>query len=356
MMKNLLNNEVIRQDMENIYSRKLPVERLFHKSVLICGTTGMLASYFCYYLLWLNEVKKADITILALVRNEEKCRRLFGEYAGRDYFHIYTDTLAEKINISEPINYIVHAASLASPQYYKNNPVEVAMPNAIGTYHLLELEREKQVKGFLYFSTGDVYGKMPEGIGAFAEAQMGIMNPLDDHSCYGGSKRMGEIWCVSYAREYNAPTKIARIGHTYAPTMDVENDPRVFSSFMKCLLKNKDIIMLSDGTAKRPFCYIADAIAAYLVILLQGKNGEAYNVVNINQFISIGELADKLVALLPEKKLHVIRKQRAKDDVYMENDNNHQNLMSSAKLQALGWECQYDVIKGFGQVMRFLKG
>ena len=76
-MKDLLSNEVILQDMENIYSRKLPVEQLFHKSVLISGATGMLASYFCYYLLWLNEVKQAGITILALVRNVEKCQQVW---------------------------------------------------------------------------------------------------------------------------------------------------------------------------------------------------------------------------------------------------------------------------------------
>ncbi len=354
-MYDLLKNEVILQDMENIYARNLPVEHLYHKSILISGATGMLASYFCYYLLWLNEFKTADITILALVRSEDKCRQVFGEYAHRKYFHIYTDSLDKRLDISEPVDYIIHAASLASPQYYKKNPAEVAMPNAIGTYHLLELARQKQVKGFLYFSTGDVYGIMPENIGEFSEAQIGIMDPLDEHSCYGGSKRMGEIWCASYAREFNVPTKMARIGHTYAPTMDVNKDPRVFASFMKCLLESRDIVMLSDGTAKRPFCYIADAIVAYLLILLEGKNGEAYNVVNMEQFLSIGELADKLVTLVPEKKLKIVRKERAKDDVYMENNNNHQNLMSSKKLQALGWECQYDVMRGFGQVLKYLR-
>ena len=228
------------------------------------------------------------------------------------------------------------------------------MPNALGTYHLLELARKKNVQSFLFFSTGDVYGKMPEKIGAFSEKQIGIMYPLDEHSCYGGSKRMGEIWCASYAREYNVPAKMARIGHTYAPTMNVNEDPRVFASFMKCLLEGRDIVMLSDGTSKRAFCYIADAIVAYLLILLKGKNGEAYNVVNMEQFLSIGELADKLVVLLPKKNLKVVRKERTKDDIYMENNNNHQNLMSAQKLKELGWDCQYDVTRGFGQVLKFL--
>lgn len=355
MMKDILRNSVILEDMEDIYSRRLPVEELLGRSILITGATGMLASYFCYYLLWLNEAKKAGITILALVRSREKCLKVFGDYVKREYFHIHEDSLVKKMQIEEQVDYIIHAASLASPQYYKHNPVEVALPNAVWTYHLLELAREKKVRGFLYFSTVDVYGKMPRGIGAFDEKQIGIMDPLDEHSCYGGSKRMGEIWCASYAREHGVPTRIARIAHTYAPTMDVEKDPRVFASFVKCLLEERDIVMLSYGTAKRSFCYIADAIAGYLLILLRGKDGEAYNVVNTREFLSIGMLAEKLASLEPEKNIRVIRKIRPKDDVYMENHSNHENVMSATKLEAIGWQCRYGVEKGFMQVLRFLR-
>ena len=166
---------------------------------------------------------------------------------------------------------------------------------------------------------------------------------------------MGEIWCVSYAREYHIPTKIARIGHTYAPTMNVDSDPRVFASFMKCLLRGQDIVMLSDGTAKRPFCYIADAIAGYLLILLEGKDGEAYNVVNEREFLSIRDLAETLASLDTEKNVHVICKARSQGDTYMENKSNRENLPSSAKLEALGWQCLYGAEKGFRQVLRFLR-
>lgn len=354
-MKDVLSSKAVLEDMEDIYSREFPMQEFFGKNILITGATGMLASYLCYYLLWLNEIKNAGINILAFVRSRNKCEKVFGNYVDKSYFHIYEDNLSEKMLVEENVDYIIHAASLASPQYYKNNPVEVCLPNAVGTYHLLELAREKCVKGFLYFSTGDVYGKMPDGIGVFSEGDMGIMDPLEEHTCYGGSKRMGEIWCASYAREYGVPTRMARIGHTYAPTMDVDNDPRVFASFMKCLLEGKDIVMLSDGSAKRPFCYIADAIAAYLLILLRGSDGEAYNVANTEEFISIGTLAEKMAGLSTEQSISVIRKERSKDDVYMENKSNHENCMSDEKLKALGWTCHYSVERGFGQVLKFLR-
>lgn len=181
------------------------------------------------------------------------------------------------------------------------------------------------------------------------------MDVLDEHSCYGESKRMGENWCASFAREYYVPTRSVRITHTYAPTMDVDHDQRVFASFMKCLMNQQDIVMLSDGSAKRPFCYIADAVAAFLLILLKGENGQAYNMSNEHEFLSIGELADTLVTLDSKKHLKVVRKQRPKDDVYMENKANCGICPSSAKLRSLGWTGEYDVRHGFSQVLRYLK-
>ncbi len=338
-----------------LYARGGLGRELFGRTVLVTGATGMLASYLVYYLLWLNERQQAGIRILALVRSAVKAKQRFGVYVQREYFHLVTQDVCAPLSIAGPIDYIIHAASLASPQYYGPSPVEVSAPNVLGTYYLLQLAREKSVKGFLYFSTGDVYGKMPDDAGHFSETQIGVMDPLDAHSCYGESKRMGENWCASFAREYGVPTRMVRIAHTYGPTMDVERDPRVFASFMKCLLEKRDIVMLSDGTAKRPFCYIADAVAAFLLILLKGEDGQTYNMSNEQAFLSIGELADILVSLEPEQHLHVIRKQRSAEDAYMENTSNRENCPSSEKLRKLGWSCAYDARRGFSQVLRYFR-
>ena len=150
-----------------------------------------------------------------------------------------------------------------------------------------------------------------------------------------------------------AITCAVRIGHTYAPTMDLDNDPRVFASFMKCAVEKKDIVMLSDGSAKRPFCYIADAIAAFVILLIKGKPGEAYNMTNTDAFVSIGELAEIIASIEPEANLKVIRKQREKDDNYLENSLNHANCPGNSKLKKLGWECEYDIRKGFSQVLEY---
>lgn len=350
MKSDIFTYEVIAKDMQNIFNRDIDINKLYDSTVLISGATGMLASYFVIYLIWLNEFHGANIKIIALIRNEKKAKSIFGKYYDSKYFNALFDDICAPLSINSNVDYIVHAASLASPQYYTNYPIEVAAPNALGTYYLLNLAKEKHVKGFLYFSSGDVYGKMPLGIGCFSENAMGITDPLEYHSCYGESKRMGETWCASFYRQHKVPICIARIAHTYGPLMDIENDPRVFASFMKCLIENKDIVMLSDGTAKRPFCYIDDAIAAFIFILINGTPGEAYNMSNTEQFISIRSLAKKILSLDKSGKLKLVIRQRDRDDNYLENTSNKDNCLSGDKLQRLGWKCEFDVVNGFKHV------
>lgn len=112
------------------------------------------------------------------------------------------------------------------------------------------------------FSTSDIYG-IVEGKNRIGENDYGAMDTLDIHNCYSESKRMAETMCKAWFQEKGVPTKIVRIWHTYAPTMNVESDPRVFASFVKDIVNGKDIIMKSDGSVKRSFCYISDAIAGY---------------------------------------------------------------------------------------------
>lgn len=349
-----MDSEIIEKDMQNIYNRNIDLSSLQNKTVLITGATGMLASYLIYFFIYLNVERNYNIKLLLMVRNINKCHQKFKTYLDSKMIEVLVDDINKPLEYAGKIDFIIHTASLASPQYYESNPVEVAEPNVIATYHLLKFANEKKISKFLFFSSGDVYGKLPFDVEDISENIYGTMDPLDVHSCYGESKRMGETWCSIFSKEYAVPTSIVRIGHTYAPTMDVNNDPRVFASFIKCVLNGKDIIMLSDGSAKRPFCYIADAVAAFILILLKGENGQAYNMCNTKEFLSIKELADLMTKLRPELGLKVICKKRRNDDNYLENVLNKSNKPIEIKLKMLGWECQYDSFSGFNNVLKYL--
>lgn len=203
------------------------------------------------------------------------------------------------------------------------------------------------------FSTGDIYGTIDKKV--ITEDDYGVMDTLDIHNCYSESKRMAETMCKSFFVQYHVPIKIARIAHTYAPTMDIDHDPRVFASFVKNIISGEDIVMKSDGKGKRSFCYITDAVAGYFMILLNGQAGEAYNVCNTSQFVSIADLAETLVSLYPEKNLKVIRKERDASEHYTENVllAGKECVPSNRKLENLGWKAKVSIEDGFDRVIRF---
>ena len=220
-----MKNVIISEDIKEVYERNIDWEQFRGSNILVSGSSGMLASYVMYMLIYLNEKKHMDIHIIAAVRNPKKFSDKLGSYAQSNYVSIITASILEPIHLDGNIDYIIHAASLASPQYYSVCPVDVLSPNVLGTYYLLKLAAEKKSKGFLLFSTGDIYGKIT-GINYVTERDFGIIDPLDIHSCYGESKRIAETMCYSFFHQYNVPVKILRIWHTYAPTMDIDNDPR----------------------------------------------------------------------------------------------------------------------------------
>lgn len=349
-MNMIFENPIILSDMEDIYQRNIKWEKFRNKTILITGAYGMLASYITFFFIYLNEYHNLDVRILTLVKSKEKAKKRFKDALDKEYFEVVTDSMLEPINLNTHVDYIIHAASLASPQHYCIRPIEVCEPNVIGTYHLLKMAQKYSVDGFLMFSSSDVYGELKNEV-LVTEDVMGIIDPLDNHSCYNESKRIAETLCKAFYNECNLPIKIARIWHTYAPTMDIENDPRVFASFIKCILSGKDITMLSDGSSMRSFCYISDAVAGYLKILLDGTNGEAYNVCNTDTFMTIRNLAEILTGLVPEKHLNVIVKKRENDDAYLENMTYGKNIPINKKLKELGWECRYDCSSGFRRIL-----
>lgn len=349
-----MKNNIIEEDLENIYNRNIDWKIFDGKTVLVTGAYGMLASYIVFLLAFLND-KNIFVNIIVMVRTKKKFIKRFGnEFLKKYPVQVIESDLKGPIIMNGNIDYIIHAASFANPEKYTTNPVEVIEPNVLGTYYLLNLAKEKNVKGFLFFSSGDIYGSV-DNPDCIDEDTVGKMDPLDAHSCYGESKRMGETLCEAFFREYDVPIKIARIGHTYGPTMDVESDPRVFASMVKCALKGEDIIMRSDGMARRPFCYLADATAAYILILLNGISGEAYNVCNTKEFLSIKEFAEIVATLREDVNINIIYRKREAKDTYLENRVNKDNKPQENKLRNLGWNTLFSTREGLKRTISYFQ-
>ena len=155
-----MNSQIIKEDIKEIASADISYEKFSGKTVLITGANGFLPSYFVRLFIYLNDNKLDEkVTILALVRNKEKALKKFSNFLQRKDLILVIQDVNKKINYEGDIDYIIHAASQASPKYYGIDPVGTILPNVIGTYNLLELAKTKSTKKFLYISSSEVYGK-----------------------------------------------------------------------------------------------------------------------------------------------------------------------------------------------------
>lgn len=341
-----MNRQIYEEDMKNILKANLPWNDFNEKTVLITGANGFLPAYIVEALLFLNNGKSnKNHKVIGLVRNLEKAKLRFHQYLHRDDFMLLVQDVCTPIKINENINYIVHAASQASPKYYGVDPVGTLNANILGTNNVLQLAKEKMVKGFLYFSSAEVYGEVDAARTPTKEEDYGYLDPVNVRSCYAESKRMGETMCVSWLHQYGTPVRIVRPFHTYGPGMSLD-DGRVYADFVSDIVNNRDITIESDGSAIRSFCYLSDATKAFFTVLLAGKDGEAYNVGNGQEEISIYDLACKLVKLYPKKSIKIKIREKNHSTGYIKSKLNR-ICPDTTKIQKLGWEANIPIREGF---------
>ena len=138
----MYNNYIIQKDLQYIISQNVEYERLKNKSILITGANGMLASYYLYTLMYLNDKKNMNIKIYPLVRNIKKLEKNIDFNNRVDIKPIIQD-ICEPIMIKDKIDFVIHMASLADPQSITSCPVEIIKANVIGTLNVLKKKKKK---------------------------------------------------------------------------------------------------------------------------------------------------------------------------------------------------------------------
>jgi nucleoside-diphosphate-sugar epimerase len=321
--------------------------KLRNKSFLITGASGMIGSYVANVLKVLNDDYGMNIKILLNVRDENK---LSEELRNDSNVTIIKQDVSEKFNIDGPIDYIVHAASPASPKIMKDYPFETNVANTVGTYNTLILAKEKNVSSYLFVSSREIYGEPMDGVEVFTEdGLLGQVNPLVPRNGYAEGKKAAENMCVGIKEEYGINTKILRLAHTYGPGMST-SDGRVQADFLNNVINNQDIIMKSDGSSVRTYTYISDAVNGLFKVLLS-SNDIVYNISDDKE-VSIKDLANVLVSLSENSKL------------VMDIDNTlskgsasfKKGILSNEKIKKeLNWYPKYDIKEGFKRTIEYLK-
>lgn len=339
-------------DIQIILSNHLPWHQLSGCRILITGASGFLGGYLTRCLLALYPFNKVDqpIRVVAMVRNMPNAKKRLSDILNNPYLEILEWNLNQ---ISVPnigsCEYIIHAASQASSRFYGKNPVGTLLPNTVGTAALLEaLQQSHNPRGFLFISSSEIYGSIQEKL-TLSESDYGTINPATVRACYAESKRLGETLCVAWTEQYKLPTFIVRPFHTYGPGLQA-NDGRVFADFVFNILRNENIMMMSDGSAQRAFCYVSDAIVGFFTVLFKGNPATPYNVANPAGVLSVMDLANLLVNLYPEKNLKVECHHTMTENAYLPSPL-QQLIPDISQLATLGWSPLVTPSQGFQRMI-----
>jgi dTDP-glucose 4,6-dehydratase/UDP-glucuronate decarboxylase len=307
-------------------------QRFSGKKILLTGAAGFLGSQFIHYFLRLNDSKtlKQPCKVFAWDNFLRGKPVWIDKLQGRPDLVCETRDITQKHDF-DPVDFVVHAASIASPVYYRMHPIETMDANVGGLRHLLDHVVTQPVESFLFFSSSEIYGDPDPECIPTPETYRGSVSCTGPRACYDESKRYGETLCVNFWKAHQVRTKIVRPFNNYGPGLKI-TDRRVLPDFFRNILANENIVLLSDGTAQRTFCYIADAMAGYLRVMLSTHHGEPFNIGTEAPEISMRELAG-LVIDISGKPLQV-EFGRSEDECYVV-DNPQRRCPSIAKAREL---------------------
>lgn len=335
---------IIYEDAITIGNEPLNWNFLRDKKILITGGTGFIASYLIKVLFHINNQKKLNLKVDCTVRDLEKTKKIFNAHdCFKNFLTIKKISILDSIELDTSYNIIIHAASIASPKYFDSDPIGVVAPNTIGTVNLLKFaETMHNLDKFIFFSTTGVNGHVEDSLRPIPENVYGALDPTLIENCYLESKRMGENICFAWYKQKSVPIQVVRPAITYGPGVALD-DGRSYADFINSIVKGQDIILHTDGSAIRNFCYIADFISGLMYVMLKGGNGEVYNLSSEDEY-SIKQLANLLVnKIFREKNLSVVFK-KEKDQFLRVNFS--RTTVSTSKARSLGWNIKFDIENG----------
>lgn len=328
-----MNNSIFEEDIKNIINY-FDMSVFDGKTILVTGATGLIGKLCVKSLL----NSGYNTQVIALVRDEEKAKNIFGESKRLTYL---VQDINQRINTTRRVDYIIHAASTTSSKDFVEKPVETIYTAINGSRNVLEFAKNKQLEGMVYLSSLEIYGvNEKENI---KEEDYGYIDILNPRSSYSESKKMVETMCISYGTEYGVPVKIARLAQTFGAGVSI-SDNRVFAQFAKAIINKENIILHTKGETKRNYCYTTDAVRGIFTILTKGENNNAYNVANENSFCSISEMA------------HLLENEYTKVEYKIDEVNRGYNptvkiALKTEKLNALGWEAKVNLKEMFDRLI-----
>ena len=301
--------------------------------ILISGGAGFIGSHLCDRLIGeVHELVCVDNLITCAAGN-------LAHLQGQPRFRFLQHDISKPIEIAEPLDYILHFASPASPIDYLKYPIQTLKVGSLGTLNALGLAKAKRAK-FLLASTSEVYGD-PQ-VHPQPESYWGHVNPVGPRGVYDEAKRFAEALTMAYHREHGVDTRIVRIFNTYGPRMRL-NDGRAIPTFIGQALRGEPLTVFGDGTQTRSFCYVDDLVEG-IRRLMDATVHDPVNLGNPDERTLL-ELAQKILTSLNGTTSRIEFRPLPVDDPKQRRPD-----ISFARRQ-LSWEPRVDLDQGLRQTI-----
>lgn len=300
---------IVAQDLHTIAtSIRAEAAALAGKTLVITGGAGFLGSYMVATIDLLNRAAlTAPCRVVCVDNYLTGSRKNLLTELDSPFLSFVTHDVRHPLELPYPADYLIHAAGVASPVYYKKFPLDTIEGTILGVKHMLEYARANRetVRGVLYFSSSEIYGDPDPNFIPTPETYKGNVSSIGPRACYDESKRLGETYCMTYFSQFRVPVKIVRPFNVYGPGMKL-NDFRVIPNFIAHGLRGAALPVHDKGNQTRAFCYVTDAVTGFLKVLLSGRDGEVYNVGNDTEELNMLALAEKVAELFPSGKAQLV--------------------------------------------------
>ncbi len=318
-------------------------DKLRDSSVLVTGATGFIGSMCIRTMLELD----IPITIYAIVRDKQKAGKLFG-----DKVHYLTGDVRDVTGFEVTPDYVIHGASVTQSRTMVDSPADTLDISINGTLQMLSLAQKSGISSMVYISSMETYGITDESMNPVTEDKLGYVDLYAARSSYSEGKRAAECLCAAFYHQYDLPVKVARLALTMGAGIPL-SDNRVSMQFARSVIEGNDIVLHTPGRSLSNFCYVSDSIRGIFTVLLNGDDGQAYNVCNDNETRSISEIAGLVADDISNGAIKV------NIDISEGNSFGYAPdvllRLSSEKLRKLGWSADVGLADAYRRLIQYIR-
>lgn len=342
-------SDVLCADFESIDSSLIDAAR--NKTILVSGATGFIGSLLVRALLWANDERDLGSKIIVGLRSPEKMEKIVPGIFNR------RDVKTEILDFSRPCNpaasdfdYLVHTAAITTSRVMIERPVDVLNVSINGTQWALESARIHPESKVLVLSSMEACGSFNSHTVAH-ENTVGSIDLESVRSCYPEGKRVGELMCLAYAKQYGVHGMTGRLAQTFGAGI-LPSEGRVFKQFAESALAGKPIVLHTDGMSEGNYVYSSDALSAILLLLAKGSDGETYNIANEECHTTIRAMAELVADNLGKPGCEVLVE--ANGSARYGYAAPTKMLLSSSKIKSLGWEPKIGLLEAYRRLITYL--